>query len=123
MQAPEAPLRLVTPSARSDAASAAEAALAALAILSQLRPHQPSAEPVPLSGVTSWDQIPLKIGVKQIAEFFGIGLGKAYQLLRRDDFPARLTGNKRRVVYREDLRRWVEAGGSPWQIAKPGGRE
>ena len=79
-------------------------------------------EPDSLAQARRRETLPLKLDVHALAEFLDIGVGAAYRLLRRTDFPSVLIGAKRRIVYRDALLRWLDAGGTPWQppAAAPG---
>jgi hypothetical protein len=44
---------------------------------------------------------------KDIANEFGIALGKAYELMRRNDFPTIRITKRRMIVTREALNRWI----------------
>lgn len=50
-----------------------------------------------------------KIGmsVKELAEVLGVGMNKAYDLVKREDFPKVNLGNKH-VILRNRLEEWLE---------------
>ena len=61
----------------------------------------------------SFDDLPLMLTVKNVAEVLGISRTGAYELVRRSDFPT-LNIGKRIVVPKEEFARWVrENTGKP----------
>ena len=57
---------------------------------------------------TSYDELPLLLNVKQLAELLGVSDSSVYELIQKDDFPSLRIG-KRIVVPKEELRKWISA--------------
>ena len=57
---------------------------------------------------TSYDDLPLLLNVKQLAELLGVSDSSVYELIQEDDFPSLRIG-KRIVVPKEELRKWITA--------------
>lgn len=57
---------------------------------------------------TSYDELPLLLNVKQLADLLGVSDSSAYELIQEDDFPAVRIG-KRIVIPKDDLRKWISA--------------
>ena len=57
---------------------------------------------------TSYDELPLLLNVKQLADLLGISDSSVYELIQEDDFPSLRIG-KRIVVPKEELRKWISA--------------
>ncbi len=55
----------------------------------------------------TYDELPLFLNAKQVAQVLGISPSSGYELLREKDFPSLRIGN-RIVVPKEDFIRWVE---------------
>ena len=56
----------------------------------------------------NYDELPLMLNMKQLADLLGISDASAYELIQEDGFPALRIG-KRIVVPKEDLRNWISA--------------
>jgi predicted DNA-binding transcriptional regulator AlpA len=56
----------------------------------------------------SVEQLPAVLRVRDLANFLGISLTGAYELTRRDDFPAIQVTKKRIIVSRNALEKWLE---------------
>ena len=57
---------------------------------------------------TSYDELPLLLNVKQLAELLCVSDSSVYELIQEDDFPS-LRGGKRIVIPKEELRKWISA--------------
>ena len=57
---------------------------------------------------TSYDELPLLLNVKQLAELLGVSDSSVYELIQEDDFPSLRIG-KRIVIPKEELRKWTSA--------------
>ena len=57
---------------------------------------------------TSYDELPLLLNVKQLAELLGVSDSSVYELIQEDDFPSLHIG-KRIVIPKEELRKWITA--------------
>ena len=57
---------------------------------------------------TSYDELPLLLNVKQLAELLGVSDSSVYELIQKDDFPS-LRIVKRIVIPKEELRKWISA--------------
>ncbi|MDY3019597.1 MAG: helix-turn-helix domain-containing protein [Oscillospiraceae bacterium] len=57
---------------------------------------------------TSYDELPLLLNVKQLAELLGVSDSSVYELIQKDDFPSLRIG-KRIVIPKEELRKWISA--------------
>lgn len=55
---------------------------------------------------TSYDELPLLLNVKQLADLLGVSYSSAYELIQEDDFPAVRIG-KRIVIPKDELRKWI----------------
>lgn len=60
-----------------------------------------------LSTVKEFEQLPLVLKVDEMAQVLGISRKLAYQLVRRDGFPAVRVGKKRLVIPRDRLIQWL----------------
>ncbi len=60
------------------------------------------------SEFTNYDELPLFLNAKLVAQTLGIGLASAYELMHETGFPALRIGN-RIVVPKEKFCRWVDA--------------
>ncbi len=56
----------------------------------------------------SYDELPLMLSVPEVAAVLGISRAEAYELVRREDFPALKIGS-RIVVPKEKFVGWVES--------------
>ena len=59
------------------------------------------------SKFTNYDELPLFLSAKLVAQTLGIGRATAYGLMNEKDFPAIRVGS-RIVVPKEKFRQWVE---------------
>ena len=57
---------------------------------------------------TSYDELPLLLNVKQLADLLGVSDSSVYELIQEDGFPALRIG-KRIVVPKEELWEWISA--------------
>ena len=57
---------------------------------------------------TSYDELPLLLNVKQLAELLGVSDSSVYELIQEDDFPSLRIGT-RIVIPMEELRKWITA--------------
>ena len=57
---------------------------------------------------TSYEELPLLLNVKQLADLLGISDSSVYELIQEEDFPSLRIG-KRIVVPKEKLREWISA--------------
>ena len=57
---------------------------------------------------TSYDELPLLLNVKQLADLLGVSDSSVYELIQEDDFPSLRIG-KRIVIPKEELRKWISA--------------
>jgi len=55
---------------------------------------------------TSYDELPLLLNVKQLADLLGVSDSSVYELIQEEDFPSLRIG-KRIVVPKEELRKWI----------------
>ena len=55
---------------------------------------------------TSYDELPLLLNVKQLAELLGVSDSSVYELIEEEDFPSLRIG-KRIVIPKEELRKWI----------------
>ena len=60
-----------------------------------------------LSVYKSYDDLPLFLNAKMVAQVLGVSISSAYELMHETGFPALRIGN-RIVVPKEKFRRWVE---------------
>ena len=56
---------------------------------------------------TNYDELPLFLSAKLVAQTLGVGRATAYELMNEKDFPAIRIGS-RIVVPKENFRQWVE---------------
>ncbi len=68
-------------------------------------------EETPVAKAKDPSDLPLRIDAKTLAKFLGIGVGSAYQLLRKNGFPSVHVTRRRRIVYRDALLRYLDNGG------------
>ena len=54
----------------------------------------------------SYDELPLLLNVKQLADLLGVSDSSVYELIQEDDFPSLRIG-KRIVIPKEELREWI----------------
>ena len=55
---------------------------------------------------TSYDELPLLLNVKQLADLLGVSDSSVYELTQEDGFPSLRIG-KRIVIPKEELREWI----------------
>lgn len=55
---------------------------------------------------TSYDELPLLLNVKQLADLLGASDSSVYELIQEDGFPSLRIG-KRIVIPKEELREWI----------------
>lgn len=55
---------------------------------------------------TSYDELPLLLNVKQLADLLGVSDSSAYELIQEDDFPSVRIGN-RIVIPKDELHKWI----------------
>ena len=60
------------------------------------------------STITNYDELPLFLNAKLVAQTLGIGLASAYELMHDEGFPSMRVGS-RIVVPKEKFRQWVDA--------------
>ena len=60
-----------------------------------------------LSVYKSYDDLPLFLNARMVAQVLGVSISSAYELMHETGFPALRIGN-RIVVPKEKFRRWVE---------------
>jgi len=58
------------------------------------------------SAFTNYEELPLFLSAKLVAQTLGISRSSAYELMHDKDFPALRIGS-RIIVPKEDLRKWV----------------
>ena len=56
----------------------------------------------------SYDELPLLLNVKQLANLLGVSDSSVYELIQEDGFPSLRIG-KRIVIPKEELRVWISA--------------
>lgn len=56
----------------------------------------------------SYDELPLLLNVKQLADLLGVSDSSVYELIQEDGFPSLHIG-KRIVIPKEELRVWISA--------------
>ena len=56
----------------------------------------------------SYDELPLLLNVKQLADLLGVSDSSVYELIQEDGFPSLRIG-KRIVIPKEELRVWISA--------------
>ena len=54
----------------------------------------------------SYDELPLLLNVKQLADLLGVSDSIVYELIQEDGFPSLRIG-KRIVIPKEELREWI----------------
>ena len=57
---------------------------------------------------TNYDELPLLLRVKQLADLMGVSDSSIYELILEADFPSLQIG-KRIVIPKEELRKWITA--------------
>ena len=61
-----------------------------------------------MSNYTKYDELPLVLDARNVADILGISLSMAYRLFDRDDFPTIRTGMRRKLVSREAFFVWLK---------------
>ena len=56
----------------------------------------------------SYDELPLLLNVKQLADLLGVSDSSVYELIQEDGIPSLRIG-KRIVIPKEELREWISA--------------
>lgn len=56
----------------------------------------------------SYDELPLFLSAKNVAELLGVSISSAYELMQEPGFPVLKIGS-RKVVPKEEFRDWVES--------------
>ena len=54
----------------------------------------------------SYEELPLLLNVKQLADLLGVSDSSVYELIQEDGFPSLRIG-KRIVIPKEELREWI----------------
>ena len=54
----------------------------------------------------SYDELPLLLNAKQLADLLGVSDSSVYELIQEDGFPSLRIG-KRIVIPKEELREWI----------------
>ena len=54
----------------------------------------------------SYDELPLLLNVKQLADLLGVSDSSVYELIQEDGFPSLRVG-RRIVIPKEELREWI----------------
>ena len=54
----------------------------------------------------SYEELPLLLNVKEVAQLLGVSDSSVYELIAEEDFPSLRIG-KRIVVPKEELRKWI----------------
>lgn len=57
---------------------------------------------------TKYDQLPLVLDAKKVADILGISLTATYRLFDREDFPTIRTGMRRKLVSRDAFFDWLK---------------
>ena len=61
-----------------------------------------------MSNHTKYDELPLVLNAKDVADILGISLTATYRLFDREDFPTIRTGMRRKLVSREAFFDWLK---------------
>jgi len=56
----------------------------------------------------SYEELPLLLNVKEVAQLLGVSDSSVYELIAEEDFPSLRIG-KRIVVPKEELQKWITA--------------
>ena len=59
-----------------------------------------------MSHYNRYEELPLFLNARQVAEILGISLSSSYELMKETDFPALRIGS-RIVIPREDFQSWI----------------
>lgn len=60
-----------------------------------------------MSNRTKYDELPLILNARDVADILGISLAAAYRMFDRYDFPTIRTGMRRKLVSREAFFDWL----------------
>ncbi len=55
----------------------------------------------------NYDQLPLFLNAKMVAQLLGVSQSSAYELMHEKDFPALRVGN-RLIVPKDEFQKWVQ---------------
>lgn len=61
-----------------------------------------------MSNRTKYDELPLVLNARDVADVLGISLAAAYRMFDRYDFPTIRTGMRRKLVSREAFFDWLK---------------
>lgn len=61
-----------------------------------------------MANCTKYDELPLVLNAKDVADILGISLTAAYRLFDRKDFPTIRTGMRRKLVSRDAFFDWLK---------------
>lgn len=61
-----------------------------------------------MANCTKYDELPLVLNAKDVADILGISLTATYRLFDREDFPTIRTGMRRKLVSREAFFDWLK---------------
>lgn len=61
-----------------------------------------------MANCTKYDELPLVLNVKDVADILGISLTATYRLFDREDFPTIRTGMRRKLVSRDAFFDWLK---------------
>ena len=57
--------------------------------------------------ICNFDVLPITLTVHDVSEIMGISLSKAYELMRRSDFPS-IHLNRRIIIAKNSFEKWLE---------------
>ena len=60
------------------------------------------------SSLTNWQDLPLALTTKEVAKILGISAPLVYNIFHREDFPSFRVTDKRWIVTKENLKKWLE---------------
>ena len=61
-----------------------------------------------MANCTKYDDLPLVLNAKDVADILGISLTATYRLFDREDFPTIRTGMRRKLVSRDAFFDWLK---------------
>ena len=61
-----------------------------------------------MANCTKYDELPLVLNAKDVADILGISLTATYRLFDREDFPTIRTGMRRKLVSRDTFFDWLK---------------
>lgn len=61
-----------------------------------------------MANCTKYNELPLVLNAKDVADILGISLTATYRLFDREDFPTIRTGMRRKLVSREAFFDWLK---------------